>query len=67
MAVPDSEMEVWVQAMGADTGIFAAPEGGAVAASVPRLMEMGEILPSDEVVLFCTGSGLKYVGMTPLG
>ena len=67
VAVPDSEMEVWVQAMGADTGIFAGPEGGAVAASVPRLMEMGEILPSDEVVLFCTGSGLKYVGMTPLG
>ncbi|MFG1690953.1 threonine synthase [Gemmatimonadota bacterium] len=66
VAVPDREMEVWVQAMGADTGIFAAPEGGAVAAAVPRLMEMGEILPSDEVVLFCTGSGLKYVGMTPL-
>jgi hypothetical protein len=30
------------------------------------LVERGMISPDDEVVLFNTGSGLKYVGMTPL-
>ena len=66
VAVPDAEMEEWVGIMGADTGIFAAPEGGATAAAVPRLIEMGLIGANDEVVLFNTGSGLKYVGMEPV-
>ena len=66
VAVPDRAMEEWVEVMGAATGIFAAPEGGATAAAVPRLREMGLIGAGDEVVLFNTGSGLKYVGMEPL-
>ncbi|MGI9626556.1 MAG: threonine synthase [Longimicrobiales bacterium] len=66
VAVPDPEMAEWVDVVGASTGIFAAPEGGAVAAAVPRLKGMGLIDPSDEVVLFNTGSGLKYVGMDPI-
>lgn len=64
-AVSDSEMARWVARLGADTGVFAAPEGGATAAAVPLLMEKGLIAPEDEVVLFNTGSGLKYVGMEP--
>ena len=59
-------MQEWVEVMGAATGIFAAPEGGATATAVPRLREMGLIGAGDEVVLFNTGSGLKYVGMEPL-
>ena len=66
VAVPDRAMQEWVVVMGAETGIFAAPEGGATAAAVPRLREMGLIEAGDEVVLFNTGSGLKYVGMEPL-
>ena len=66
VAVPDREMEEWVCRMGAETGIFAAPEGGATAAAVPRLRDMGLIGAGDEVVLFNTGSGLKYVGMEPV-
>ncbi|MDT8367936.1 MAG: threonine synthase [Longimicrobiales bacterium] len=65
VAVPDHEMERWVHAMGADTGVFAAPEGGAVAAAVAALRASGGIAESEEVVLFNTGSGLKYVGMEP--
>ncbi len=65
VAVKDAAMAHWVEAMGADTGIFAAPEGGAVAAAVPPLLASGVLTPDDEVVLFNTGSGLKYVGMTP--
>ena len=65
VAVPDHEMAEWVGIVGAATGVFAAPEGGAVAAAVPKLKEMGLVSAEDEVVLFNTGSGLKYVGMTP--
>jgi len=66
VAVRDRDMAEWVLRIGADTGIFAAPEGGATAAAVPILLQRGMISPSDEVVLFNTGSGLKYVGSTPL-
>jgi len=66
VAVPDHLMQEWVRRLGADTGVFAAPEGGATAAAVPMLMEKGLVSADDEVVLFNTGSGLKYVGMTPL-
>ena len=66
VAVADHVMEEWVEKLGADTGIFAAPEGGATAAAVLPMLERGIIQESDEVVLFNTGSGLKYVGMTPV-
>ena len=66
VAVPDHLMVEWVKKLGADTGIFAAPEGGATAAAVPMLKEKGLIADGDEVVLFNTGSGLKYVGMVPI-
>jgi threonine synthase len=66
VAVRDHEMAEWVRHLGADTGIFAAPEGGATAAAVPILVQRGMIAESDEVVLFNTGSGLKYVGMSPV-
>lgn len=66
LAVTDSAMETWVRHMGADTGIFGAPEGGAVAAAAVELLKRGDLGPDDEVVLFNTGSGLKYVGNTPL-
>jgi len=66
VAVPDRAMAEWVHRLGRDTGVFAAPEGGATAAAVPLLIERGLISPTDEVVLFNTGSGLKYVGMLPL-
>jgi len=66
VAISDAEMEHWVHYMGQDTGIFGAPEGGAVAAAVDQLRGAGKIGEEDEVVLFNTGSGLKYVGMTPI-
>ncbi|HUF76547.1 MAG TPA: threonine synthase [Longimicrobiales bacterium] len=66
VAVTDRAMAEWVRMLGADTGVFAAPEGGATAAAVPILLERGLITAADEVVLFNTGSGLKYVGMSPL-
>jgi threonine synthase len=66
VSVTDREMAEWVRRLGADTGVFAAPEGAATAAAVQALLERGMIARDDEVVLFNTGSGLKYVGMSPL-
>jgi threonine synthase len=56
-------MRRWTPIVGGDTGIFCAPEGAATAAAVPVLLETGVLGPDDTVVLFNTGSGLKYVGM----
>jgi threonine synthase len=61
VAVSDEAMAEAVLAIGRATGIFAAPEGGAVAAAVPELLRRGLLKPEEEVVLFITGSGLKYV------
>ena len=61
VAVSDEAMTEHVDVMGRTTGIFAAPEGGATAAAIPVLLERGLIHPGEEVVLFNTGSGLKYI------
>ncbi|MGI9189893.1 MAG: pyridoxal-phosphate dependent enzyme, partial [Longimicrobiaceae bacterium] len=61
VAVSDEAMREWVGGVGALTGVFCAPEGAATAAAVPVLREMGMLKKDDEVVLFNTGSGLKYV------
>lgn len=42
------------------TGIFAAPEGAATLAALKRLLDNKEIGRSEKIVLFNTGSGLKY-------
>jgi threonine synthase len=62
LAVPDEAMRAAVPRLGRATGIFAAPEGGATLAAADRLRETGRIGSDSEVVLFNTGSGLKYVG-----
>jgi threonine synthase len=62
VAVADAAMRDAVRVLGRTTGIFAAPEGGAVAAAVARLVESGWLRGDEEVLLFNTGSGLKYVG-----
>ena len=61
VAIEDEEMREAVLMIGATTGVFAAPEGGAAAAAVPHLLRRGLLSPDEEIVLFITGSGLKYV------
>jgi threonine synthase len=62
VAVEDAEMRRWTPLVGRDTGIFCAPEGAATAAAAAALAAGGALGPDDEVLLFNTGSGLKYVG-----
>ena len=61
IAVSDEQMADAVQLIGETTGIFAAPEGGATAAAIPLMLERGLLRADEEIVLFNTGSGLKYV------
>jgi threonine synthase len=61
VAVTDEQMQEWTVVVGGLTGVFCAPEGAATAAAVPALLATGVLRPDDEVVLFNTGSGLKYV------
>ncbi len=60
VAVEDEAMTEAVALIGRATGVFACPEGGATAAAMAPLLEGGHVRPDEEVVLFNTGSGLKY-------
>jgi len=42
-------------------GIFAAPEGAATLAALKELILQGWVQPEERIVLFNTGSGLKYL------
>jgi threonine synthase len=61
IAVKDEAMRKAVELVGKTTGIFAAPEGGATAAAIAPLLTAEFLNADDEIVLFNTGSGLKYV------
>ena len=43
-------------------GVFAAPEGAATLAALHVLLEKKWLQPDERIVLFNTGSGLKYLG-----
>jgi len=60
ITVTDEEMMDAANRMGRNTGIFPAPEGGATLAAFEKLLQQGWIQPNEKVVLFNTGSGLKY-------
>jgi threonine synthase len=48
-------------------GIFAAPEGAACLVAYRKLRASGFFKPEDMVVLFNTGSGLKYLDVLDAG
>jgi threonine synthase len=60
IAVSDDEMlEAGVQ-LASDEGIYAAPEGAACVAAARKLIANGFLKSTDRIVLYNTGSGLKY-------
>lgn len=61
VAVSDEEMLEASREIGRLEGIFVAPEGGACYAALKNLLASGHIRPTESVVLFNTGSGLKYL------
>ncbi len=61
VAVTDAEIMDALGAWAREEGIFAAPEGAASLAAYRKLLASGFLKSADSVVLFNTGSGLKYL------
>jgi threonine synthase len=61
VAVDDSELVAAVGEIGAATGIFAAPEGAACLPALRKLIDRGKVQKGETVVMFNTGSGIKYI------
>jgi threonine synthase len=60
VAVADEEMIEAARLIGRTEGIFPCPEGAATLVAFQRLRRQGWIGDDEKVVLFNTGSGLKY-------
>ena len=61
VAVEDAEMIRVTREVGALEGLFVAPEAAACFAALKPLLVTGEISPNESVVIFNTGSGIKYI------
>jgi threonine synthase len=61
VAVTDDELIKATREIGAAEGIFCAPEGAACLPALRKLIEADQVRASDRVVLFNTGSGVKYM------
>jgi threonine synthase len=61
IAVPDSELLAAGIKLAAEEGIFVCPEGGACVAAAARLISEGFLKHDDQIVIYNTGSGLKYL------
>jgi threonine synthase len=60
IAVSDEAMLEAGAQLAADEGIYAAPEGAACVAALEKLLASGFLKRTDRIVLYNTGSGLKY-------
>jgi threonine synthase len=61
IAIDDDEMIRTVREVGSKEGLFVAPEGAACFAALKRLRASGKIDIGERVVIFNTGSGIKYL------
>ena len=61
VAVEIKEMIRMTREVGTQEGIFVAPEGAACFAALRMLLSNGQIPPDEKVVIFNTGSGIKYL------
>lgn len=61
IAIDDSEMIRVSRGVGAREGLFVAPEGAACFAALRPLLDQGKIQREERIVIFNTGSGIKYL------
>ncbi len=61
VAVTDEELLNAGQLLAQTEGIFAAPEGAACIAALERLLRRGFLDKNEKIVIYNTGSGLKYL------
>jgi threonine synthase len=60
-AVSDEELRAGIRLLAETTGIFTETAGGVTTAVLAKLAEQGAIDPSERVVLYSTGDGLKTI------
>jgi len=61
VAVSDEEILAAVRGLARAEGVFPCPEGAATLAALPKLFAQNVLSRDDTIVLFNTGSGLKYL------
>jgi len=61
VAVDDDEIIPVAREVGSKEGLFVCPEGAACFAALKSLRSTGKIVPGERVVIFNTGSGIKYL------
>jgi threonine synthase len=61
VAIDDEQMIRTTRELGSIEGLFVAPEGAACFAALTSLLEAKQIAPDEQVVIFNTGSGIKYL------
>lgn len=61
IAVSDTELRAAIQEIGRLEGLFVAPEGAACLPALKQLIQQGQVTSGDRVVIYNTGSGLKYL------
>lgn len=64
LSFPDERILASLQDWARNEGVFLSPEGAAATAAYDHLLGTGFLKPSDRVILFNTGSGLKYTDVT---
>jgi len=63
ISVTDQEIMDSVSQISKAEGIFACPEGAATLAALKKMLASGDVDRDERVVLFNTGSGLKYTDL----
>jgi threonine synthase len=61
IAVSDEELLDASIELASTTGVFPAPEGGSCVAALKKLLSNGFLKPEERIVLYNTGTGLKYL------
>ncbi len=61
VAVSDTDIRAAQRRLAEREGVLAAPEGAATLAGLEVLIRRGWVAPDERIVLFNTGSGLKYL------
>ncbi len=61
VTVTDQELIDATREIGACEGVFCAPEGAACLPALRKLLESEQVKRNEQVVLFNTGAGLKYL------
>ncbi|REJ74593.1 MAG: threonine synthase [Planctomycetota bacterium] len=67
ISVTDEELMEGVGELSRFQGVYACPEGGAVWKAAEKLLAAGWLKPEEQIVLFNTGTGLKYNHLSRIG